>query len=187
MRQMLDQFYPPLMATAFKCFVKPHIYNFDGQVATEESASKTEDIAVIVPTTHFGGIGPGDMNRADSGNAVGHHAHAETAAANQYAPFTLPRRHRPRHSCCIVRVVDGVGAVRADVFQLMMQVLEIGHENFFQFPPGMVASDYYLHGGAQSSSQLFENSLVSLVPKLELGNERKLGNERNVFRLQSIF
>ena len=136
------------MASSFKCLVKPHIHNFYGQVAAEETAPKTKNIAVVVTATHFRGIGLGGMHRANSGNAVGHHAHPDTAPANQNASVAFPFSYGPSYSCRIIRVVDGIDAVGAEVFHLMMQNLKMGRDDFFQIPPCMVTSNYYLHKGS---------------------------------------
>ena len=82
-----------------------------------------------------------DQRRANAGNLVRRHAHANARRANQDAKFHPSRRHRFRDRLGIIRVVARVRRARADVGDRSPVAEEIRLERLLQLETGVIAPE----------------------------------------------
>src|SRR5687767_4552351 len=71
-----DLFEPPGVPAALELRLQPDAHHAVDQLVAQKVGRQTEDIAVIVPTAHFGGDAVVAWRRADADHLVGGDAHA---------------------------------------------------------------------------------------------------------------
>ena len=129
------------MPAAFKRCFKPDLDDFKRQHITDHTPAHYQDICVVVPAAHGSGKRIATKRSPDMRKSIGHHGHPDTGAAHEYPPVKFPRSHRPRNPDAKIRVVDGIGVLRALVRDLVSLVKQIRFDRLLQKKSGMVAAD----------------------------------------------
>src|SRR3954463_10962590 len=83
------------------------------------------------------------MNRggAHAGDLVGGHGNADTAATDTHAEVGFATGHAAPDGCAVVGIVDRLGAMRAEVDDLVVSCLEVHDEGSLECEPAVIRAD----------------------------------------------
>ena len=104
-----------------------------------EAPREAHDVAVVVLAEELGKRHRGDRRGADARNLVGRERHTDARTADEHAEVCLSGGDDMRDLHRVVRVVDGVPGVRAQIDDLATELtLDIPCENAFLVESAMI-------------------------------------------------
>src|SRR5262249_43708499 len=103
-----------------------------------DAGAHAQDVGVIVPARHARAQGLAADHRAHAPVAVGADGHAHAGAAHQDAQRDFPRLDAARKRVSEVRVIAGLGAVRAEVLKLEAAPFELCRKRALELDAGVI-------------------------------------------------
>ena len=129
------------MAAAFELGGEEQCQDLLGQAGADHSAADTEHVGVVVLARHAGGVQVVAQRSAHAAHLVGGQLLALAAAADDDAVQRLAVAHRAPDRGADLRVVDGLGAVRAQVEHVVPTCLQHTDEVLLEFVAGVVGAN----------------------------------------------
>src|SRR5690606_21774489 len=129
------------------------------------ATTQAEHVHVVVLDTLVRGIGVVAQRGVNSRHLVGGDARADAAAAHHDPALYLTGNHRPRHRLGEIGIVDrALGAVRAQVHNLVPLLAERPRQRFLQRKSGVVGGNCELHTMFSLMRAVARSSLSRLYP-----------------------
>ena len=136
---------PQVAALAGEPGVQERVHQLARQLAADHAAAEHEHVHVVVLDALVGGVGVVAQAGAYAGDAVGRHRGADAAAAQDDPAIGAMLAQRGAHRRGVIRVIDALAAVGADVQHLAVLARDERLDGFLQREAGVIRSDCYPH------------------------------------------
>jgi len=126
------------VAAARERCLEPCAQDVEPRLAPRQPSPQGKDVGVVVLAAHARGEDVAAEGRPDPRDLVGSDGHADARAAHEETPIDLANGDGLGDLGSVVGVVDGVGAVGAEVQDLVAGIHEPGLEGFLELPAGVI-------------------------------------------------
>ena len=143
---LLEHVHAALVTTALELGVEPLVDDHLGELGAHDARAEGEDVRVVVHAGELGAKGLGAHDGAHALDLVGGQADPHARAADEDAQVDVAVRHGAADLVAGDGVIEALGAVGAEVHDLVAALLEVLGDDVLELDGGVVVTDTDLHG-----------------------------------------